>query len=76
MVNLNNWAYTKADSTVTEKDIVALAKAKKQDEKKEKNGHKWFVINNRTKLLVECNANGQPTKRGLRQIETAKKSFL
>ena len=76
MVNVTNWAYDKVNSTVTEKDINTLAKAKRQEERDLKHGHRWVVINDRTKILVECDKKGNPTERGQRQIETAKKSFL
>ena len=50
----------------------ALVKAKRQDEKKIANGHRWFTVSRRTKILVECDSSGKPTERGKRQLECIK----
>lgn len=71
MAALNtNWVYDK--NAVTEKDRNALAKAKKIEERDIRKGYRWYAIDNRTKILIECDKHGNPTKRGLEKIERYK----
>lgn len=54
----------------------ALVKAHRQEEKKIARGHRWFTINSRTKVLVECDGKGKPTERGQRQLEAFKRQVI
>ena len=65
-----NWVYDKG--VVTEKDRITLERAKRIEEKEIKKGHRWFKVNARTKILVECDKDGNPTKRGQEIIDRYK----
>lgn len=67
----SNWVYDKG--TVTEKDRAALAKAKRIEAKDIRRGYRWIKINDRTKALIECDKDGNPTKRGQEHIDRLKK---
>ena len=54
----------------------ALEKVKQQEMENVANGHRYITINGRTKVLVECDKNGKPTKRGRFQLATFKKMCL
>lgn len=66
----SNWIYDKG--TVAEKDRIALERAKKVEAKDIKKGYRWVRINNITKILVECDKDGHPTKRGQEHINRYK----
>lgn len=66
----SNWVYEKG--IVTEKDRIALERARKIEAKKLKSGYRWFKVNARTKILVECDKDGNPTKRGQESIDSYK----
>ena len=72
MQGISNWV-SNNNGTVTEADLKALARAKRIDARKEKNGHRWININDRIKVLVECDKNGKPTEKGMRTITLHKK---
>lgn len=55
-----------------ERRFRALAKCKRNEEKQLRNGYKWIAVNHRTKVLVECDEKGNPTKRGQRQFDAVK----
>lgn len=65
-----NWIYEKG--VVTEKDRIALERAKKLEAKEIRKGYRWYRFNDRTKILIECDKHGNPTKRGLESIERYK----
>lgn len=69
-MNETNWVT--GNTTVTEADVRALKHAKKYEKELLRSGYRWFRINARTKVLVECDADGNPTERGKRQIEKQK----
>ena len=60
------------EGLVTEKDIKALERAKKIEDRLEKHGHKWVKINERLKIFVPCDNNGNPTLEGQRRIALLK----
>lgn len=60
------------DGVVTEKDIKALERAKKIEDSLEKHGYKWVKINERLKIFVPCDKNGNPTLEGQRRIAILK----
>ena len=60
------------DGVVTEKDIKALERAKKIEDRLEKHGYKWVKINERIKIFVPCDNNGNPTLEGQRRIALLK----
>lgn len=60
------------DGVVTEKDIKALEHAKKIEDRLEKHGYKWVKINERLKIFVPCDKNGNPTLEGQRRIALLK----
>ena len=61
---------------VTDADRKALEKAKKLESKQVKKGYRWYMVNNRSKVLVECDEHGTPTAKGMRVIEAHKKSLM
>ena len=65
-----NWVYDKG--LVTEKDKIALEKAKRMEKNDLRKGFRWYRVNPRTKILVECDAQGNPTKRGQESIDRYK----
>lgn len=60
------------DGVVTEKDIKALERAKKIEDRLEKHGYKWVKINDRIEIFVPCDNNGNPTLEGQRRIALLK----
>ena len=73
-MNETNWS-KKETGTVKEYDIVGLERAKRYEKDLLKKGHRWIRINSRTKVLVECDADGKPTERGKRQIQMQQECF-
>lgn len=69
---INNWVHEKGN--VTDRDRMALEQAKKFECKREKEGYRWIKINNRIRIHVPCDANGNPTKEGERRIALLKES--
>ena len=67
---ITNWVHE--DGVVTEKDIKALEHAKKIEARLEKHGYKWVKINERLKIFVPCDNNGNPTLEGQRRIALLK----
>lgn len=66
----DNWVYNK--STVSEKDLRCLEKAKIKEQEMLGNGWQYFEINPRLKVLVPYK-DGNPTEQGRKTIETIKK---
>lgn len=60
------------EGVVTEKDIKALERAKKIEDRLEKHGYKWVKINDMIKIFVPCDNNGNPTLEGQRRIALLK----
>jgi hypothetical protein len=52
--------------------LKALAKVQQQEIEKKSCGYRYVTLSNRTRVLVECDSNGNPTKRGQRQINSLK----
>ena len=52
--------------------LKVLANVQQQEIEKKSRGYRYVTLNNRTKVLVECDSNGNPTKRGQRQINSLK----
>lgn len=68
---MENWVHDKG--VVTEKDRLALEKAKKLEKKKEKEGYRWFRINDRAKVFVPFKKDGsEPTEDGWKRIANLK----
>lgn len=67
----DNWVYDK--KTSTEKDRIELEKAKKQERKNAKHGYRWIKMNERNRLFVPCDKDGNPTKEGRKMMENFKK---
>ena len=67
---ITSWVHE--DGVVTEKDIKALERAKKIEARLEKHGYKWVKINERLKIFVPCDKNGNPTLDGQRRIAILK----
>lgn len=70
---ITSWVHE--DGVVTEKDIKALEHAKKIETRLEKHGHKWVKINERLKIFVPCDNNGNPTLEGQRRIALLKENM-
>ena len=69
-MNETNWSGVNA--VVTDADLRACEKAKKQEREKKQNGWDYVSINERTKVLVPCCKKGVPTKEGMAKIEKIK----
>lgn len=69
---INNWVHDKG--VVTEKDIMALERAKKLEKKREKAGYRFVKLNERIQLFVPCDKHGIPTEEGQRRIAAFKAS--
>ena len=67
---ITSWVHE--EGVVTEKDIKALERAKKIEDRLEKHGYKWVKINERLKIFVPCDKNGNPTLDGQRSIDILK----
>lgn len=57
------------EASAHEKSVRALEKAKRLEHKKIGKGFRYLHVNERTKVLVECDSNGEPTERGRQQLE-------
>ena len=55
------------------KSLLALEGVKRTEQENKANGHRYIKINSRTKVLVECDKYGKPTKRGRCQLESIKR---
>lgn len=69
---MNNWEYERG--MVFERDIKALERAKNQEEDNIKNGHRYIKVNKILEILVPCDKNGVPTKKGEMMIKILKES--
>ena len=69
-VAYTNWVYDKG--TVMEKDRIALERAKRQELRNERKGYRWIKINDKNKLFVPCDKQGNPTTQGLVMINNFK----
>ena len=67
---INNWSFEKAEAH--EREIRALERAKRQEEKLLKKGYCWIKINDRLKAFVPCDKNGNPTTEGMIKIKRLK----
>lgn len=56
-----------------EKAQKTLIKAQKQEMQKIKQGYRYIQATKQTRILVECDANGQPTAKGLEHIKAHRK---
>ena len=65
-----NWVHD--NGVVSEKDRIALEKAKRIEQKQTSKGYRWIEINERNKIFVPCNKKGNPTKEGLHKINMLK----
>lgn len=68
-----NWVYDK--NVVTDRDLKTLEKAKQMEKEKLANGYRYVKIDNRTKALVQCDKDGNPTKEGEESIKAIKASL-
>ena len=70
--SINNWVHE--EGNVTDKDRLALERAKKMENKLKKNGYRWIKINERLQTFVPCDENGKPTLEGELKIAMLKES--
>jgi hypothetical protein len=70
--SINNWVHEKGN--VTDKDRLALERAKKIEKNLKKNGYRWIKINERLQTFVPCDKDGNPTLEGQRKIALLKES--
>ena len=63
---ISNWVHE--NGNVTDKDRLALERAKKMEHKLKKNGYRWIKINERLQTFVPCAENGKLTLEGERKI--------
>ena len=70
--SINNWVHE--EGNVTDKDSLALERAKKMEHKLNKNGYRWIKINERLQTFVPCDENGKPTLEGELKIAMLKES--
>lgn len=57
------------------KDALALEKAKKLESKRLKKGYRYIKVTPKSTILVECDKDGNPTKKGWEHINEHKKRF-
>ena len=69
---IDNWVHE--EGNVTDKDRLALERAKKIEHNLKKNGYRWIKINERLQTFVHCDENGKPTLEGERKIDMIKES--
>ena len=69
---ISNWVHE--NGNVTDKDRLALERAKKMEHKLKKNGYRGIKINERLQTFVPCDENGKPTLEGERKIDMIKES--
>lgn len=68
---IENWVHERG--AVTERDRIALEKAKKLEKKNERQGYRWFKINERLKVFVPFKKDGsEPTSEGWKKINNLK----
>ena len=68
-----NWVHD--NGVVSEKDRIALEKAKRIEQKQTSKGYRWIEINERNKIFVPCDKKGNPTKEGERKIQLFKNAL-
>lgn len=70
--SINNWVHEKGN--VTDKDRLALERAKKIEHKLKKVGYRWVKVNARLQIFVPCDNDGNPTQEGQRRIALLKEN--
>jgi hypothetical protein len=71
---MENWVHEKG--VVTERDRIALEKAKRMEKKYEKECYRWYKINERTKILVPFKKDlSEPTDEGWMKIAKLKETL-
>ena len=68
-----NWVHD--NCVVSEKDRIALERAKRIEQKQKRKGYRWIKINERNSVFVPCDKKGNPTKEGLHKINMLKLSL-
>lgn len=69
-------AYVEELQTNDERALRALEKAKAAESKKLKSGYRYIEVKPNMSILVECDANGEPTAKGREHIEYYKNEIL
>lgn len=71
--SINNWVHEK---TVSDASRKAAERAHKIEHQRERKGWRYVKIDSRTKILVPCDKDGNPTKQGKEIIDEVKKKCL
>ena len=69
---MTNWVHDKGN--VTDKDLMALERAKKIEARLLRKGYRWIKLNPRLQICVPCDKHGNPTPEGERKIAILKES--
>lgn len=59
-----------------EKSEKALVRAKRLEGQRMKAGYRYVQIDSRTKVMVECDTDGEPTAKGQRTIDSMRRALL
>ena len=59
-----------------EKSEMALNKAKRLENKRVKAGYRYVHVDAKTKVLVECGKDGEPTAKGQRTLDAMRRAML
>lgn len=71
--SINNWVHEK---TVSDASLKAAERARKVEHQRERKGWRYVTIDSRTKILVPCDKDGNPTKKGKEMIAEVKQKCL
>ena len=74
--SINNelmWAELRCEVTDTARK--AAQKCAKIEEERLSKGWRWIKVGTRTRIFVPCEKNGNPTKVGLKRIESLRKNL-
>lgn len=66
---IENWVFD--SRKVSDRDMQALERAKKQDRGKYREGYRWFRVDARNQIYVPFK-DGEPTEEGWRRIKKLK----
>lgn len=59
-----------------EKSEKALVRAKRLEGQRMKSGYRYVQVDSRTKVMVECDTDGEPTAKGQRTIDAMRRALV
>jgi len=74
-MNETNWIIERVNKTVSDVDKKNLELAHKFETNLIKQGYRWYKLNERVKILIEYDNEGNLTEKGKKQLKRAQKLY-